>query len=263
MIHDKTNAGKRISYSLAGQGPKVLLLHGFGEAGWVWKSIADKLTDHYTVLVPDLPGSGNSEAIDDMSIDGLAKRMYELMKEIGWEKCVLIGHSMGGYIALAWAEFFPESLRGLGLFHSSAFADSEEKKAVRRKGIRFIREHGATAFLESTSPNLFAPKTRDGQPELIDEFIRQTDNFLPDVLVSYYEAMMARPDRREQLIISRYPVLMVMGKHDQAVPIEDGLKLCSLPKKAYIHILSQSGHMGMLEEPNQSEQLLRHYLKDC
>ena len=83
------------------------------------------------------------------------------------------------------------------------------------------------------------------------------------MLVSYYEAMMARPDRREQLIISRYPVLMVMGNHDQAVPIEDGLKLCSLPKKAYIHILSQSGHMGMLEEPNQSEQLLRHYLKDC
>ena len=117
--------------------------------------------------------------------------------------------------------------------------------------------------MESTSPNLFSPETRDVQPELIDDFIRRTDNFLPDALVSYYEAMMARPDRREQLIISRNPVLLVMGRHDQAIPLEDGLKLCSLPKKAYIHILSHSGHMGMLEEPNQSEQLLRHYLKDC
>ena len=110
MNHSITIAGKRISYSLEGNGPNLLLLHGFGEAGWVWESMARKLADQYTVLVPDLPGSGNSEAIDDMSIDGLARRMHELMKEIGWEQCVLIGHSMGGYIALAWAEFFPKSL---------------------------------------------------------------------------------------------------------------------------------------------------------
>lgn len=254
--------GKSISYTLRGKGQPVMLLHGFGETAAVWNSIADTLETSCELLIPDLPGSAESDMIGDMRMEGMAHALKSLTGELGWETFTIIGHSMGGYIALAFAELYPNDLRGLGLFHSTAYADSEEKTATRRKGIAFIREHGAKEFLKNTSPNLFAPDTRKERPELIDQLIADTDNFSADTLVSYYESMIQRPDRSALLSSVSYPVLIVMGKYDQAVPMEDTLKLCKLPKKAYIHTLSQSGHMGMLEQPRESINLLREYLAD-
>ena len=86
---------------------------------------------------------------------------------------------MGGYITLAFAEKYPGQLSALGLFHSSAFADSEEKKAIRRKGIDFIKQHGAFEFLKTSTPNLFSPQTKDEHPELIDEQLATIHNFVP------------------------------------------------------------------------------------
>ncbi|MCR6721316.1 MAG: alpha/beta hydrolase [Chitinophagaceae bacterium] len=252
-----------IHYTLQGKGKKVVLLHGFGETAAVWEETARVLAKDFEVLVPDVPGSGDAAVVADMSMEGLAGSLKALTDSIGWREFVLIGHSMGGYIALAFAELYPDTLKGLGLFHSTAYPDSEEKKATRRKGITFIREHGAQAFLETTSANLFAPLTKDEKPEIIDEFLRAADNFSADALVSYYESMIARPDRSALLGKVAYPVLIVMGKYDQAVPVKDTLQLCKLPKKAYIHTLTQSGHMGMLEEPQRSHSLLHDFLSDC
>lgn len=252
-----------IHYTLQGKGNRVVLLHGFGETAAVWDEAKAALSDGFEVLVPDVPGSGDTAMIADMSMEGLARSLKALTDDIGWKEFVLIGHSMGGYIALAFAELFPDTLKGLGLFHSTAYADSEEKIATRRKGITFIHEHGPKAFLESTGTNLFAPVTRDEKPEIIDEFLTAADNFSGETLVSYYESMIARPDRSAILGKASYPILIVMGKFDQAVPMKDTLQLCKLPKKAYIHTLTQSGHMGMLEEPQRSHSLLREFLADC
>lgn len=252
-----------IHYTLNGKGKKAVLLHGFGETAAVWSEAAGFLANDFEILVPDVPGSGNTAMIADMRMEGLARSLKALTDAIGWHEFVLIGHSMGGYIALAFAELFPDTLKGLGLFHSTAYADSEEKKATRRKGIAFIHEHGAQAFLETTSANLFAPLTKDEKPEIIDEFLSAADNFSADALVSYYESMIARPDRSALLGKVSYPVLIVMGKFDQAVPVKDTLQLCKLPKKAYIHTLTQSGHMGMLEEPQRSHSLLQEFLSEC
>ncbi len=179
----------------------------------------------------------------------------------GREACI-IGHSMGGYITLALVEKYPGLVSAFGLFHSSAFADSEEKKATRRKGIDFINQHGAFEFLKTVTPNLFSQHTKDKNPELIDEQIAGLDNFSPIALVSYYNAMMMRPDRTEVLRNTTVPVLFIMGKYDVAVPVEDGLKQCHLPENSYIHILQESGHMGMLEEPEKSNQILEKFLLD-
>lgn len=252
-----------IHYTLNGSGRRVLLLHGFGETSSVWDSIAAELSKDFEVLVPDVPGSGNTEAIADMSMEGLARAIKALTDHLEWRTFALIGHSMGGYIALAFADMFPESLTGLGLFHSTAFADSEEKIANRRKGMAFMREHGAQAFLESTTPNLFAPATRENNPALVGEFLDGSGKFSVDILVSYYESMIRRPDRSSLLKEVNFPVLIVMGLYDQAVPQKDALQLCKLPKKAYIHTLSQSGHMGMLEEPKKSLAILQEFLSDC
>lgn len=254
--------GKRLFYRSIGEGPVVVLLHGFGEDGDIWKGQFALFSDNQ-LLIPDLPGSGESEALDDMSMEGLADAVKAIIDvEAGSERIAFIGHSMGGYVALAFAEKYSSSLRGLGLFHSTAYADSEEKKETRQKGIRFIEESGAEEFLKLSTPNLYAAATREQHPEWIKEHLAATRNFSADNLVSYYEAMIARPDRTQVLRESKRPVLFVMGQHDTAVPLQDGLAQCHLPGVAYIEILSQSGHMGMIEELNKANQILSQFVND-
>lgn len=253
--------GKRFFYRSIGEGPMVFLLHGFGEDGSIWNNQYEALPG-FQLIIPDLPGSGKSEMINDMSMEGLAECILEFLQRLKIDQLSLIGHSMGGYITLAFAEKYPELLNGFGLFHSTAYADSEEKKQIRKKGIEFIQKHGAYDFLKTSIPNLYAPATKNEKPGLIENQITCSNHFSETALVSYYNSMMTRPNRTSVLKNSRLPVLFILGKHDNAVPLKDGLEQCSLPDLAYIHVLENAGHMGMREEPTASNQILLNYLKN-
>ena len=255
--------GEKLAYRVSGSGKPVILLHGFGEDGRIWERQAAALESSFTLVIPDLPGSGQSPETADMSMEGLAEAVHAIIHEENLEACPVIGHSMGGYISLALAAGYPNHVSALGLFHSTAFADSGEKKATRQKGISFILEHGSREFLQTTSPNLFAPATREKKPALVRDFIGRLSNFSPAALVSYQEAMMRRPDRTEVLKGSNLPILFLLGAHDTAVPLQDGLRLCPLPEKAYIHVLHESGHMGMLEETERSNWILDNFLSEA
>lgn len=260
MITDILYDHKKIVYYVSGAGNPIILIHGFGEDGEIWKQQAEHLSQNFKVIVPDLPGSGKSEIIADMSMEGMAEVIHSIIHKEGIEACPVIGHSMGGYIALALAESYYNHVSALGLFHSTAYADSEEKKEARRKGIAFIGEYGPFAFLKSAIPNLFAPQSIDERPELAAQLTDRAHNFSAPALVSYYQAMMERPQRTNVLKSNKVPFLFVMGKYDNAVPMADGLKQCHLPEKSYIHILQNSGHMGMLEEAAQSTRILEAFL---
>ena len=253
---------KKIAYSIIGSGSPVMLVHGFGEDGQVWRNQVDALKDKFQLIIPDLPGSGQSELIDDMSMSGMAEVLHSIIHEENIDRCVVIGHSMGGYITLALVENYWNHVSAFGLFHSSSFADSEEKKAARRKGIDHINQYGAFEFLKTATPNLFSQLTKDEKPELVDEQLALLHNFLPKALVSYYEAMIQRPDRTEILRQATVPVLFIIGKYDAAVPPEDSLQQSHLPEKSYIHILQHSGHMGMLEELAIANSILEKFLLD-
>jgi pimeloyl-ACP methyl ester carboxylesterase len=262
MTKELLYQNKKIQYRMIGTGKPVLFIHGFGEDSTVWRNQLAHLSSHFQLIIPDLPGSGQSELIDDMSMEGMAEAMHAIIHEENIDACPVIGHSMGGYITLALVEKYWNHVSAFGLFHSSAFADTEEKKATRQKGIDFIRQHGAFDFLKTATPNLFAPQTKEERPQLIEEQIATLHNFLPNSLVSYYQAMMARPDRTMELKNAKVPVLFILGKYDVAVPLEDGLKQCYLPEKSYIHILQKSGHMGMLEEKDTCNGILEKFLLD-
>lgn len=253
--------GKRLYYRVSGQGRVLMLVHGFGEESSVWDGLLPGLEEQYRVIVPDLPGSAESELIPDMTIEGMAEALHAIIHEEEAGHCVVIGHSMGGYITLALVEKYWNHVSAFGLFHSTSYADSEEKKATRRKGIAFIREHGAQAFLKTATPNLFAPATREENTELVEKQIAGLIRFTPDALVACYEAMIQRPDRTEILKQSRVPVLFIIGKWDQAVSPEDSLKQSHLPGISYIHLLENSGHMGMLEEPGTVKMILDEFLR--
>ena len=149
MIKTILYENKKIMYRVTGSGKPVMLVHGFGEDGEIWNNQVQFLKEKVKLIIPDLPGSGQSEMIEDMSMEGMAEVLHSIIHEEEIERCTVIGHSMGGYILLALAEKYWNHLDAFGLFHSSAYADSEEKKTVRKKGIAFIHEHGAFEFLKT------------------------------------------------------------------------------------------------------------------
>ncbi len=251
---------KKIFYRTIGKGKPVMLVHGFGEDGNVWDIQIDHLKDKYRLIVPDIPGSGRSEMISDMSMEGMAEVLHSIIHEENINKCVVIGHSMGGYITLALVENYWNHVNAFGLFHSTAFPDNEEKKQTRKKGIEFIKQHGAFEFLKTSTPNLFSPNSKNEIPESIKKFIDSLSGFSGEALIAYYEAMMKRPDRTHVLKQAKNPVLLVAGEHDNAVPLNDLLKQSHLPEITYLHIFKKSGHMGMMEEPENTNRIFQEFI---
>lgn len=262
MEQKELKAGKqKISYRIKGTGNTVVLLHGFGENGLIWENQFNAL-EGFQLIIPELPGTGSS-IIEDMSMEGQAKWLKSFLDQLKIKNLVLVGHSMGGYITLAFAEKYPDMLKGFGLCSSTAYADTEEKKETRRKGIEFIRRHGPFELMKISTPNLYAPVTRQQNSSLVSHHIELTRNFQADVQISYYEAMIKRPDRTKVLMDARVPVLFILGKHDNAVPFQDGLQQCHLPPVSDVVILENSGHMGMIEEAAKTNEHLRSFVTEC
>jgi pimeloyl-ACP methyl ester carboxylesterase len=240
----------------------VLLLHGFAEDSTIWKAQEEYLEEDFPLIVPDLPGSGRSSFPDgETTMDELAATLKAIVDEEKIERFVMIGHSLGGYITLAFAERYPDRLKALGLFHSTAYADSEEKKIARKKSIEFIRKNGSAAFIRQAVPNLFAENFRKNNMEIISELISRFSGFSPDTLVQYYEAMIRRPDRISVLRNFTGPVLFITGEEDAAVPLAQTLQQCHIPALTHLHVLENTGHMGMLEDSLQSNRVLFDFLK--
>jgi len=296
MIQKTSNwPGGTVHYKIYGKGEPVVLLHGFGEDSSIWNKQVEVLQNHCQLIVPDLPGTGSSHwgnvngewsmskglplevneeehtnspfTIDHLpltshvsrltpSIDSLATAIYHLLQQEHIQSCYLLGHSMGGYITLAFAERYPSMLRGFGLIHSTAFADSEEKKKNRQRGIELMKQYGGFSFLKTTIPNLFGEAFKKTNPEAVEQLIVQSASFSTSSLQAYYYAMMKRPDRTHVLKSNPLPVLFVLGTEDIAAPLNDVLQQTHLPLISYIHILDGVGHMGMWESTERLNELL-------
>jgi pimeloyl-ACP methyl ester carboxylesterase len=248
--------GFPIVYDVIGEGSPVMLVHGFGEDHTIWQNQVEVLGKHYQVIVPDLPGSGRSAFTGNVSMEAMADVLKIILDELQAPDCIMIGHSMGGYIVLAFAEKYPQMLKSFGLFHSTAYADSEEKITARRRGISFIRENGGAKFQEQSTPNLFSNETKENRSELVKETVEKYTYFQAQPLMAYYEAMIQRPNRTHVLKNFNRPVLFIIGKSDNAIPFEQVMEQCYLPRLADIHILRLSGHLGMLEEAAKANQVL-------
>ncbi len=251
-----------IKYTVIGKGQTVVLLHGFGEDSNIWAHQIAFLKNRFRLFVPDLPGSGKSSLLKGkaVSMSDYASCIKRILEKEQIEKCTMIGHSMGGYITMAFAEKYPEYLTAFGLFHSSAYADDADKKANREKAIAFIAKNGAAAFLATSIPGLF--KDDEISRNDIDNLLEKSNNFSAEALIQYYEAMISRPDRTNVLKNSKVPVLFILGEHDKAVPFKSGLEQSTLAKTTYVNILRRSAHMGMLEETEKSNRILGDFVRN-
>ena len=254
--------GAEVNYKIVGKGQPVVLIHGFAEDSSIWNDQSTFLQQYCKLLIPDLPGSGRSEMLpkEGAAIEDYAAFVNAVLIQENIEKCIVLGHSMGGYITLAFADLYPEKLLGFGLVHSTAFADNEEKKATRQKGIKLIEEYGVFPFLKSTTPNLFTENYKKQDPEKVWELIERGKDFSQRALVNYYSAMMKRPDRTFVLRGSNVPVLFVIGSEDKAAPLEDLLQQVHLPQTAFVHIIDNAAHMSMWEDPDKLNSCLFDFI---
>jgi pimeloyl-ACP methyl ester carboxylesterase len=254
--------GEYLEYEIRGSGLPVMLLHGFTEDRQIWNPLLSGMEEKYQWILPDLPGSGMSPINPSVtSLRDYALVLHAIQEKENLERMVLIGHSMGGYISLAFAEKYPEKLLGLGLFHSSSYADSPEKKESRDKNIRFIAKNGAWPFIEQSIPGLYSETYKTENPEEIQKQVSRYANFSADSLVLYLEAMKQRPATTAVLNSITKPVLFIMGEEDKAVPLKDALEQCHLPRISYIHILTHTAHMGMIENTLLCNSIVDQFLE--
>ncbi len=250
---------KVISYSINGQGPVLVFLHGFCEDRTMWNDFQIPFSENYTIICPDLPGFGDSEVFGILSMEIMADVLSEILENENSENCILVGHSMGGYVAIAFAEKYYEKMLGLCLFHSHPFADTEEKKQNRTKTIDFMERWGSQAFVRELVPKLFSKEFVKENKDFVNSFTAKATQFSKEGLVAATLAMIERPDRSAVLKSLDCPILFIIGEYDEAIPAEFSNAQLQLRAEAKAFILPVA-HMGMFEAKDKCTEILLDFL---
>lgn len=248
-----------IHYTEKGNGFTIVLLHGFCENLRIWDSLIPQLSKEFRVIAIDLPGFGKSKGLPaSHSIDDVADVVLDFISnDRKVEACMVLGHSLGGYVMLAMAEKRAEIFSGIGLLHSTANADLPERKVARNKVIDFVKENGVAPFVQSFIPPLFADQAN---PAIAGTVELALGTSLP-TLISYTAAMRDRPDRNHVLKSYTKPILFVAGKYDSLIPVESIETQARQAVKAQIVVLEKSAHMGMLEQTNDTATAIQSFVR--
>lgn len=227
----------------------LLLLHGFMENLFIWEEMEAELLTKFKLIKIDLPGQGKSGNFAEVHpMDLMAEKVNEVAEFLNLNQFHLLGHSMGGYVSLAFAEKFPEKLKSITLFFSTYFADDEEKKEQREKSLRIIKENFKT-YVNAGIPNLFNENERENLTEkitLAKEIALSTNN---DGVLSAVKGMILRTDKSEVLENLDVKILIIAGKHDNAVNTQKTIE--NLPKKKNVKsYILDCGHNGQWEKPD-------------
>jgi len=251
-----------LHYKISGTGKYLMLIHGFGEDWRVWEHQIEALSKHYTLILPDIFGSGDSEMLagENITIDDYAIGLKEIISAEHIKQFSIFGHSMGGYIALAYLAQFPKDVSSIGLIHSTAYADDEIKIEQRNKSIQFIDEFGSLAFLKTAVPNLFS--TIKCNKSFIDAFLQMGSNISKNTLMQYYYAIKNRPDRIDLLKKATIPVLFISGMDDKLVSYKDNIRQSTLPSISEIKLLTNTVHVGFYENPSLSNRAILLFLQN-
>lgn len=256
------NQGK-IYFQDEGHGPTIILLHGFLENMNMWKGFTKYLSQNFRVITPDLPGHGKSSTYGaHSSMEFMAGAVHEVIKMLGVEKAVIIGHSMGGYVAQTFVELFPEIAVGFGYFHSHAAADSPESKINRGRAIKVVEENHQS-FISNFIPDLFTEENREKYFAEIEIMQTEASQMNKDGIIGALYAMRERKDGYKLLKNTVLPVLFIIGKQDIRAPMEELKKQIFIAQKSQILILDKVAHMGFLEDSKSCLTFIEGFVKGC
>jgi pimeloyl-ACP methyl ester carboxylesterase len=236
----------------------LVLLHGFCENLKVFNYQVEALQTQFNILCIDLPGFGLSPIIKDVTIFKMAEEVKLVIDYLKIGDCVVLGHSMGGYVTLAFAKNYSHLLKGFGLIHSTAAKDSYERLAKRKQLINFIKKNGSLPFINTFFPDLFFDKELN--KEQLETLIKNAIITEPKAIIEAIKAMMMREESFDVLENTNLPVFFAIGKHDAIILDDDMLSQAALCQEAEICYLENSNHMGIIEEQKKLNKAIQRFV---
>ncbi len=241
----------------------LVLLHGFLQSLDVWSSYVLSYMNHMRVITIDLPGHGLTDTFCDVhTMDFMAKIVKDVLADAGVEQCVMVGHSMGGYVALAFAERYPYTLRGLGLINSHALADTEEHRRHREEACRSVQANRAS-YIVGFIPGLFDESRQAALSQDIKDLQEQCLLTSAQSIIAAQQGMAQRPSRIQTLANLEVPTLFVYGKNDPRIPLETGVACAMVPRHSEMLMLDGVAHMAFMEERDYVKPRLRNFVDTC
>lgn len=242
----------KIHYTDTGKGRVLVLIHGFLGSQEVWSEFVKKLSKKFRVIAIDLPGHGETPSIGYYhSMELLAQSVKAVLDKAGVRRYILTGHSMGGYVALTFAELFPENVSGICLFNSTSYADSDEKKKERDKVIRLVKkEH--KHYVAEVVTSLFAPENLPKIQNEVNKVAKIATKVTKQSIINSLEGMKERKSRDLILKFAEFPILFIIGKKDGVINYETMYAQMALCKYPSVVMLENSGHMSFYEAPKET-----------
>lgn len=249
----------KISYTDSGKGTAIVLLHGFLENSTMWDFFVSELSQKYRVIAIDLLGHGQSDSHGYIhTMEDQADVVHEILGDLRIRKAIFAGHSMGGYVALAYAELYPESVKGLALINSTSRADSDERKINRDRAIQAVKKDH-TSFVRLSIANLFSETNREKlAPEIEAVKVEALKTPLQGI-VAALEGMKIRKDREVLLHFGPYPMLLVLGQKDPVLIYEENIEQAQNTKVQLVTFLD--GHMSLIENRDELLSVLTDFFK--
>jgi pimeloyl-ACP methyl ester carboxylesterase len=254
-------------YYLAGQHENVIVLvHGFAEDATIFKKLSDSLSDAYTVITINLPGSGGTKlTMQETTMAYFADYVAAVLMHCkqhainsNFNKILIAGHSMGGYISLAYAEKHPDKCVGISLMHSTIFADDDAKKENRIKALELVKNGGKEQFLKALIKNLFTDNFYANNAPIIQQHFEMANSMHENTIASYYNGMMNRKDYKTFISNLKIPLQFIIGDLDKIIALNISLNQSYIANTSMVNIITNCGHTSMLEHP---QRLQKHLLQ--
>ena len=234
-----------VHYTDVGEGPCLVFLHGFLENLSIWKPFIKTFSEKHRVICIDLLGHGETECLGYIhTMEAMAEAVKSILLDLEIEKAVFFGHSMGGYVALAFIEKYPKSTLGLCLINSTASSDSEEKKKNRDKAIKAVKQNHKL-FIKLSIPNLFAEHNREKFKDDIELLKKEALKMPTQGIIAALEGMKIRQSRVHLLKDTSFKKMMIVGQKDTILNYQDSLKQV---KNTFVKLVEfPDGHMSFIE----------------
>ncbi len=264
MISEINYRNATIAFKQFGTGQSVVLLHGYLESMDIWDSFAEELSNYFRVILIDLPGHGLSSLPNcSLSVEIMADIVNQILCLLNIESTVIIGHSMGAYVALAFCENYSDKIKGVGLFHSVPWADSDEKKQNRLREIELVKQGKKNVICNYSISNSFHLQNRNRLRQEIHRAKEIALKTSDDGIIAILNALMIRKDRTEMLKKLKIPVFFGIGIDDYYIPLNKILAVTEYLEKKQVVIFNKSGHMAFIEEQTYALEQVRKFLTDC
>ncbi|MGD0756054.1 MAG: alpha/beta hydrolase [Bacteroidales bacterium] len=252
----------RIHYNDSGKGDVIVLLHGYLESCEVWDAFSEKLAHSFRVIAVDLPGCGLSDVFGEIhSMELMAGAIKELIDYLNIKKVFLTGHSLGGYVALAFLELFPDHLSGYCLFHSQPFPDSPAALDKRKREIEIVKVGKKNLMYPDNVIKMFATSNLEKFSDALQRSKDIASRIPGNGIIAVLNGMMIRPSRLSFMEEGKVPCLWILGSMDNYIPCDLIQKQVNLPSNARIVVLKNSGHLGFVEEEDLSVKIVSDFVK--